>query len=112
MPPNKALTSPPPIAPAYDTFPCPRCGGAAKRTAINQAATASGFLMGGIVLGLPVYYLRRSFASYRCVNCGKLPFRELPPELRKQIWTARITSVVVWFFAIIIACIIIAAISR
>ena len=90
---------------------CPHCGSAARRDATDGASTATDYAMGGVLLGAPLAYLRRTFTRYRCSNCGKIPLREFPAEVRSSILQARLASIFIFIGCMIIAGLILGAMS-
>ena len=55
---------------------CPHCGGPVQRGYSAGAQHAAG-------LAGALFYA--AFSSFECKNCGKVPFRAFPPDVRSKI---------------------------
>jgi hypothetical protein len=66
-------------------YSCPRCSKPVQR----GRSTAAGFV-GGLA-GMLIY---SAFGSFQCANCGKIPMKEFPPEVRTRARTNSVALIV------------------
>jgi predicted RNA-binding Zn-ribbon protein involved in translation (DUF1610 family) len=78
-----------------NAYRCPKCGEPIERRYSSEAQKAG---------GLAGFWLYAAFASFHCVNCGKIRRHEFPSEVRAKMAT-RSFLMVAGGIAVLIVCI-------
>ncbi len=84
-------------------YQCPRCGKAVRRGTSTGAGVAGG------AVGAMLY---AAFGPFQCPDCGTIPRKEFPPEVRRQMNLGSFALVASAVILLIVAIVVIVLLTR